>query len=247
MARAWSALIARTVPLKAHGGRLVGWFAAREASVLVALLLAAGAVWLFVEIAEDVLEGETRGTDEGLMLLLRTADDPADPLGPSWVEELARDITGLGSAGVLTLLTVAAAGFLILQRKRHLAFYLVAAVAGGTILGSLLKWGFDRPRPDLVPHGQVVYTSSFPSGHSMISAVAFLTLGALLASGQTNFGMRGYLMGLAVFLTLIVGVSRVYLGVHWPTDVLAGWTAGAGWALLCWALARQLRRRGAVE
>jgi undecaprenyl-diphosphatase len=135
----------------------------------------------------------------------------------------------------------------VLQRKRHLAFYLVAAVASGMVVGSLLKWGFDRPRPDLVPHGQIVYTSSFPSGHSMISAVAFLTLGALLASGQTNLRMHGYLMGLALFLTLIVGVSRVYLGVHWPTDVLAGWTAGAAWALLCWALARRLRRRGTVE
>jgi undecaprenyl-diphosphatase len=211
------------------------------------LLLAAGAVWLFVEVAEDVLAGETQSADQQLMLLLRTPGNPSDPLGPAWVEELARDITGLGGAGVLTLITVAAAGFLVLQRKRHLAFYLVAAVASGMVVGSLLKWGFDRPRPDLVPHGQIVYTSSFPSGHSMISAVAFLTLGALLASGQTNLRMHGYLMGLALFLTLIVGVSRVYLGVHWPTDVLAGWTAGAAWALLCWALARRLRRRGTVE
>jgi undecaprenyl-diphosphatase len=233
--------------MKALGNKLLHWIAAREASVLIALLLAAGGVWLFVEVAEDVVAGETREVDERLLLLLRTADDPADPLGPSWVEELARDVTALGSAGILALVTVAAAGFLVLQRMRHLALYLLAAVAGGTIVGSLLKWGFARPRPDLVAHGQVVYTSSFPSGHSMISAVAFLTLGALLASGQTNLGMRAYLMALAVFLTVIVGVSRVYLGVHWPTDVLAGWTAGAAWALLCWVVAKQLRRRGTVE
>jgi undecaprenyl-diphosphatase len=240
-------MIALLAPLKRHGDNALAWLTAREASVLIALLLAAGAVWLFVEVAEDVLAGETQSADQQLMLLLRTPGNPSDPLGPAWVEELARDITGLGGAGVLTLITVAAAGFLVLQRKRHLAFYLVAAVASGMVVGSLLKWGFDRPRPDLVPHGQIVYTSSFPSGHSMISAVAFLTLGALLASGQTNLRMHGYLMGLALFLTLIVGVSRVYLGVHWPTDVLAGWTAGAAWALLCWALARRLRRRGTVE
>jgi undecaprenyl-diphosphatase len=233
--------------MKALGDKLLHWIAAREASVLIALLLAAGAVWLFVEVADDVLAGETRALDEQLLLLLRTADDPGDPLGPSWVEELARDVTAMGSAGILALVTAAATGFLILQRKRPLALYLVAAVAGGTILSSLLKWGFARPRPDLVAHGQVVYTSSFPSGHSMVSAVAFLTLGALLASGQTNRGMHAYLIGLAVFLTVIVGLSRVYLGVHWPTDVLAGWTAGSAWALLCWALAKRLRIRGLVE
>lgn len=239
--------MALPAPLKIYGRKLLGWVAVREASVLVALLLAAGAIWLFVEVADDVLEGETRAVDERLMLMLRTPADTGDPLGPAWVEELARDVTAIGSAGILALITVAAAGFLVLQRKRPLALYLVAAVAGGTILSSLLKWGFARPRPDLVAHGQVVYTSSFPSGHSMISAVTFLTLGALLASGQTNRAMHAYLMGLAVFLTLIVGVSRVYLGVHWPTDVLAGWTAGAAWALVCWVLARRLHVGGTVE
>jgi undecaprenyl-diphosphatase len=227
--------------------RLHRFIAAREGSVLVALLLAAGAVWLFVELADEVVAGETRAVDERLLLLLRAAGDPSDPLGPSWVEELARDVTALGSAGILALITAAAAGFLVLQRKRPLALYLVGAIAGGTILSTLLKWGFARPRPDLVAHGQVLYTSSFPSGHSMVSAVAFLTLGALLASGQTNRGMHAYLIGLAVFLTLIVGVSRVYLGVHWPTDVLAGWTAGAAWALCCWVLARRLHVGGTVE
>jgi undecaprenyl-diphosphatase len=247
MTRLWTTMAQKCGPLRSYGDRVFGWVAAREASVLIALLIAASGIWLFAELADDVLEGDTRASDERLLLLLRTAEDPGDPLGPSWVEELARDVTGLGSAGVLALISVAAAGFLVLQRKRHLALYLLAAVAGGTVVGSLLKFVFSRPRPDLVPHGQVVYTSSFPSGHSMLSAVAFLTLGALLASGQTNLAMRGYLMGLALFLTVIVGVSRVYLGVHWPTDVLAGWAAGAAWALLCWALARRLRRRGTVE
>jgi undecaprenyl-diphosphatase len=240
-------MIAKLAPLKRYADNVLGWITNREARILVALLLAAGGIWLFIELADDVLEGDTRALDESLILALRSAGDASDPLGPSWVEELARDVTALGSAGILTFVTVAAAGFLVLQRKRHLAWYLIAAVASGTILGSVLKWAFDRPRPDLVAHGQAVYTSSFPSGHSMISAVAFLTLGALLASGQTNRGMRGYLIGLALFLTVIVGVSRVYLGVHWPTDVLAGWTAGAAWALFCWALARRLRRRGTVE
>jgi undecaprenyl-diphosphatase len=225
------------------GWRLLAWLGAHEAATLVALLFAAGGVWLFIELADDVFEGDTQAVDETLLLTLRTADDSTDPLGPTWVEELARDVTGLGGAGVLTILTLAAAGFLALQRKRWLALYLLAAVASGVIVSTMLKLGFDRPRPDLVPHGQIVYTSSFPSGHSMLSAVVFLTLGTLLASGQRNLRLRAYLIVLAVFLTAVVGVSRVYLGVHWPTDVLAGWTAGAAWALLCWAVAARLRRR----
>ena len=231
----------------AFASRVRAWVGAREAGTLAALLLAAGGVWLFLEIADEVLEGATTSVDEQLLLMLRATSDSSDPLGPPWVEDLARDITGVGGAGILTLLTAATAGFLALQRKRHLALYVLAAVASGALLSTLLKMGFDRPRPGLVPHGQIVYTSSFPSGHSMLSAIAFLTLGALLASSQTNFRLRAYLIGVAVFLTVLVGVSRVYLGVHWPTDVLAGWTAGAAWALLCWALAEKLRRRGAVE
>jgi undecaprenyl-diphosphatase len=223
--------------------RLLAWLGAHEAATLVALLFAAGGVWLFVELADDVLEGDTAAIDETLLLVLRAPDDTTDPLGPTWVEELARDVTGLGGAGVLTILTLAAAGFLALQRRRWLAAYLLAAVASGVVVSTVLKLGFDRPRPELVPHGQIVYTSSFPSGHSMLSAVVFLTLGALLASGQRNLRLRAYLIALAVFLTTMVGVSRVYLGVHWPTDVLAGWTAGAAWALLSWALAARLRRR----
>lgn len=226
---------------------VLAWIGAHEAGTLLALLLAAGAVWLFAELAGEVVEGDTRAADERVLLWLRTPGSPSDPLGPAWAEELARDVTGLGSAGILAIVTLASAGFLALQRKVHLALYVIAAVVSGTVVSTLLKWGFDRPRPDLAAHGQVVYTSSFPSGHSMLSAVAFLTLGALLASGQANLRMRAYLIALAAFLTLIIGASRVYLGVHWPSDVLAGWTAGAAWALLCWGLAARLRRRGAVE
>ncbi len=231
----------------AFASRLLAWLRAREVETLAALLLAAAGVWMFVEIADEVFEGETASVDEQLLLALRAPNDTSDPLGPPWVEDIARDVTGVGGAGILTLLTLASAGFLLIQRKSHLAAYLLAAVAGGTIVSTLLKLGFDRPRPELVPHGQIVYTSSFPSGHSMLSAVVYLTLGALLASGQTNLRVRAYVIGLAVFVTVLIGMSRVYLGVHWPTDVLAGWTAGAAWALLCWALAERLRRRGRVE
>ena len=214
---------------------------------IVVLLLVAVAVWIFLEVADDVLEGETRRFDEGVMLAFRSPTDANDPIGATWVEELARDVTGLGSVVVLALLTAASAGFLLLQRKRHLAVYLLLAVATGTIGSSLLKWGFGRPRPDLVAHGHVVYTSSFPSGHSMMSAVVFLTLGVLLATAQSKRVMQIYVLAIAVLVTLAVGTSRVYLGVHWPTDVLAGWAAGCGWALFCWVIADFLRDRGRIE
>ena len=214
---------------------------------IVVLLLVAVSVWIFLEVADDVLEGETRKFDEGVMLAFRSPADSGDPIGGTWVEELARDVTGLGSVVVLALLTLAAGGFLLLQRKRHLAVYLMLAVASGTMGSSLLKWCFARPRPDLVAHGHAVYTSSFPSGHSMMSAVVFLTLGVLLATAQSKRVMQIYILSIAVLVTIAVGISRVYLGVHWPTDVLAGWAAGSGWALLCWVISDFLRDRGQIE
>src|SRR5690606_37508773 len=136
----------------------------RERKLLVALLLLLSATWGFVELWDEVLEGETARADEVILLLFRSPHDRAEPLGPMWLEETARDVTGLGSIGVLTFVTFAAAGFLALQGKRHLAVYVLVAVGTGVVLSMLLKAGFDRPRPDLVPHAQVVYTSSFPSG-----------------------------------------------------------------------------------
>jgi undecaprenyl-diphosphatase len=131
--------------------------------------------------------------------------------------------------------------------KRQAAFFLLVAVGGGMLLSAGLKMGFERARPDLVPHHTRVYTASFPSGHAMLSAVVYLTLAALLARVQSERRVKTMIIVLAVLLTLLVGMSRVYLGVHWPTDVLAGWCGGAAWASLCWFVALQLQRRGRVE
>lgn len=212
-----------------------------------ALVLAAVAAAIFLAIAGAVVSGWSQGFDESVLVAFREAGDPGNPLGPAEVEEMARDVTGLGSTAVVGFAALAAIGLFLMQRKRHLAAYVALAVAGGALLSTLLKAGFDRPRPDLVVHGQAVFTSSFPSGHSMLSAVTFLTLGAVLAAAQSGRATRIYTLGLAAFVTVAVGVSRVYLGVHWPTDVLGGWAAGAAWALLCWVLERRLRARGRIE
>jgi undecaprenyl-diphosphatase len=218
-----------------------------EASALAAIGLIGASLWLFISIAGAVVEGETTAWDRRLLLALRSAADPATPWGPPWVQEMARDFTALGGVAVLTLMTLAVIGYLLLAGKRNAAIAVLAAVAGGLILSTLLKLGFHRPRPGLVPHGSLVYTASFPSGHSMMAAITYLTLGALLARVQATIAIKIYLLTVAVFLTVLVGVSRVYLGVHWPTDVAAGWAVGAAWALLCSLVVRRLQRQGKVE
>jgi undecaprenyl-diphosphatase len=218
-----------------------------EPRALVALLVVALSAWAFFGLADEVAEGETHEFDTRLLLALRSAADPSDPLGPGWVEEMMRDVTGLGGVGVLAGLTLAVAGFLWLQGKRGSIWLMLVAVGGGQAMSTLAKAGFDRPRPDLVPHGMQVYTASFPSGHSMMAAITYLTLATLVARVQPTRALKAYVMTLAVLVTVAVGVSRVYLGVHWPTDVLAGWAAGAAWALGCWLVAHWLARLGAVE
>ena len=220
---------------------------AAQVGLLILLALAAGGVWVFVAIAGEVSEGDTHALDEAILLSLRTPGDHADPIGPIWVEEAMRDLTGLGGIAVLTLITLAVAGYLAFRGAWGQIALLAVAVLGAILLSSLLKSGFDRPRPDLVPHGARVLTASFPSGHAMISTAVYLTLGAMLASVQASRRLRSYFIALAVVLALLIGASRVYLGVHWPSDVLAGWCAGASWAILVWLAARQLRRPREVD
>lgn len=218
---------------------------ARREIVPIACFLAIAFLLLcFAEITDEVTEGEgeVRWFDEGLLHALRTSN-PADPIGPHWFEETVVELTALGGFGVLALVTALAVGFLLLQKKWLDAAMLLVATLGGTAISEGLKVGFARPRPDLVAHAVDVTSMSFPSGHAMLSAVTYLTLGAMLARSQPQKRARAYILGVAVFLTLLIGASRIYLGVHWPTDVLAGWCLGAAWALLCWFLATLLTRR----
>lgn len=215
-----------------------------EWRILVALLLIMGGIWLTINLTDEVLEGETHALDEQLLLSLREAGDPSNPLGPPWFEEMMRDFTSLGGTGVLFLLVTAVTSYLfLLKRYKNLAI-LLTAVLGGLLLSYLLKDIFDRPRPDLIVDTSAINSASFPSGHSLLAAATYLTLGSLMAQIQTRFRLKAFIILLAIFVMVLVGFSRVYLGVHWPSDVLAGWTIGAVWALLCWVGARWLRRRG---
>jgi undecaprenyl-diphosphatase len=212
-----------------------GWL---EAEVLVGLALAAGLTLAFLLLAGAVTQG-TLPIDERIMLAMRTATDVSDPIGPKWLEEAVRDFTALGSTAVLTLLVLSVVVFLVLTERRRLALTVLVCTVTGTALSNTAKYFFARPRPDLVPHEVEVYTASFPSGHALMSAVVYLTLAVLISRTQRPVAVKAFIMGSAVFVTLLVGVSRVYLGVHWPSDVLAGWCLGALWATLCWLVTRR--------
>jgi undecaprenyl-diphosphatase len=216
--------------------------ARRELAPIAAMLGIALLLLAFAGIADEVGEGDTRAFDESVLLALRTSD-PADPIGPAWFERSVVDITSLGGFAVLALVTLLVCGYLLVQKKWGGGLMLLVATLGGAAISEGLKLGFNRPRPDLVAHVVETTSMSFPSGHAMLSAVTYLTLGALLARTQEKQRLRGYILGAAILVTLLIGVSRIYLGVHWPTDVLAGWRLGAAWAMLCWSIATWLTRR----
>lgn len=219
----------------------------RDFVLLSAAFLVVLAVWSFFELAEAVGEDVLVRLDERILLALREPGDLSNPIGPRWFEEAMRDLSALGSTVTIGLVSAAVAGHLLLSRNVHALGFVIVSVSGGMALSSILKHFFDRPRPELVPPLTYVASASFPSGHAMLAAVFYLTLGALLARLVLPLNERIYVLIIALLLTFLVGVSRVYLGVHYPTDVLAGWLAGLAWAMFCWLVMRVLQRRGQVE
>ena len=203
-----------------------------EIGALISLMAVSAAIWAFLALADEVGEGDSASIDTRLLLMLRDPGNPTDPIGPRGFEEAMRDMTALGGVTFLTLVTVIAFVGLMFYRKRRQAWVFLSVVALAELSADLLKGVFDRPRPDLVPHGSYVYSFSFPSGHSTMSAVVFLTLAGLLSSLEPKRRAKAFIFAVAVLLVIAVGFSRVYLGVHWPTDVLGGWTLGAAWALV---------------
>jgi undecaprenyl-diphosphatase len=216
----------------------------KPANATALVLTIAALLFVFGLIGQEVVEGKTLAFDREIMLGLRNSSDPSIPIGPTWLPEAARDVTGLGSMVVLVIITIAAVGYLFLAGKSALAWLMLIAVVGGTAISDLLKLAFGRVRPDVVAPVARVFTTSFPSAHATMSAITYLIIGAILARSQFSSTISLYFMSLAVFLTVLIGVSRIYLGVHYPTDVLAGWCIGAAWALGCWAVSARFRRVG---
>ncbi|MGR9404286.1 phosphatase PAP2 family protein (plasmid) [Rhizobium leguminosarum] len=212
---------------------------AYEPLTLIMVASIAGGLFLLQRLTSEVLEGETFRFDEAILLALRRPGELAVPIGPTWLTHAVDDITALGGITVLSLMTVLVTVHLLLDRRWPIAIFVFSSVLSGWLASTLLKILVARPRPDIVPHLVEVSDLSFPSGHAMVSAVTYLTLGALLARTQRYRSTRIFVMGTGVFLAVLIGLSRIYLGVHYPTDVFAGWCAGALWALGCWLISKR--------
>jgi undecaprenyl-diphosphatase len=223
------------------------FFIGKEPLVFVAALMVVLGILAFVFLLDEVREGGTVNFDNRVLRALRRADDPSKLVGPRWVESVVRDVTALGGVVVLFMVVGSVAGFLLLIRRYHMMWVVLVATIGATAINSTIKGLVDRPRPTSVPRLTDVSSESFPSGHSAMSAAVYLTLGGLLAQTVSRRRIKLYFLFIAMTLTFMVGFSRVCLGVHYPTDVLAGWAVGLVWALLCWLAARYLQRRGAIE
>ena len=204
-----------------------------------------GALGLALRLVDDIALGRSLRIDTTLILALRHPGRLDDPIGPPWLLQSAIDISALGGFTLQWLFGGCSVVFLVLVRRRAEGAWLAASIVGASLLNFLFKLSLNRPRPDLVPHLVQVTNASFPSGHAMISAAIYLTIAIMLAEAQTSRVVRLYLMGVAGITVLLIGCSRVYLGVHWPSDVLAGWCFGSVWALLAFAVNRSIRRRAA--
>lgn len=216
----------------------------KEGRLLLSGLVISASLFAFFSIANEVVQGETGAFDASVLTALRDPANPADPIGPHWVEQTAVDFTALGGFPILVLMTSLAVVFLLMIRRPGTAGLVALSIAGGTLANSLLKDSFGRPRPDLVPHGVEVMTASFPSAHAMMTAITYLTLAALIMRVLPERRLKIFVLSVATGIVVAVGVSRVYLGVHWPTDVLAGWSMGFAWATAWWFVAALLQRRG---
>lgn len=210
-----------------------------------AMLIAASAMLvaslILIKTIDEVVENETDWFDH------RIVEWIASVHAPGWVEEIMRDCTALGGIFVLSLVSLAVIIYLYARRQFHAVVLVLVAVIGALLLSVTLKGFFHRDRPTILEHKSFVMTSSFPSGHAMLSAAVWLTLGVMLARLENSPWLKAYFIGLALFISFAVGISRVWLGVHWPTDVIAGWTTGSIWAVLCYFLTRYLQHRGTVE
>lgn len=202
---------------------------------------------VFAVLAWSARREEPMPFERRWLMVLRGAEGGAEPRGPDWLGETVRDFTALGSYGVLITLVLAAMAFLLLARRHRQAIVLAVALGSGILVNHLLKLALSRPRPDVVEHLTNVYTASFPSGHALASMLVYLMLARMLVRERAEWSVHILAYGLAVLLAAVVGTSRIYLGVHWPTDVMAGWAFGLGWALLFWQLDARLQRSGAGQ
>lgn len=226
------------------------WFSRlerREISWLLMGLACCVLLLVFLKLSSEVMEGDTQAMDTKIVRALRQPDDPSRPIGPLWVTGVLEDLTALGGPTVTWLVILSLTGYLLLQTKYRTALFVFATVASGDLVNYAIKGVFSRTRPTVVPHLRDAFSTSFPSGHSMESAIVYLTLAAMLMRIVDGRVTKAYCLGLALLITFLVGASRVFLGVHYPTDVIGGWIIGLFWATLCWLAAQHYEIRAGLR
>ncbi|MEG1451426.1 phosphatase PAP2 family protein [Brevundimonas sp.] len=215
-----------------------------EIGTVAGLLAGSLGLALFASVANGVAGGDDQGFDWAVLRWTRPyADAPDRPIGPWWLHEAAVDITSLGGIAVLGIFALMAVGFLLIHGKKLSAFLMVLGLTGGVLLSEGLKAFFDRPRPPAAYQVVETLNASFPSGHALLATVFYLSVGVMLTRAFPRTRVKAYALGWAVVLVLLIGLTRIYLGAHWASDVAAGWGIGAFWAMLLWLFAYAMERR----
>jgi undecaprenyl-diphosphatase len=194
--------------------------------ILGGLAFAIALTYGFAKIAAKVVSGGTSGFDDASMKFMGSHQVP-------WISNLMVEVTMLGTGIVVAMMIAVTALFLWLYDYKNSATLLLVTTLGGMLLNNVLKLGFDRPRPQFFDWGTHAMTSSFPSGHAMSAAIVYPTVAYLAARLQKSHWARVLTMLSAAILVVLICLSRVYLGVHYPSDVIAGVVVGLAWSAFC--------------
>lgn len=214
-----------------------------EFAALLALLIAGLGVMTFVEVADDMTEADGQALDQQILAALRPyANDPDRPWGPWWLKEAAGDITSLGGISVLGLFALIVIVFLLSQRKWLSSLLLALGLAGGVGLSEGLKAVFERERPPASLRAVETLNASFPSGHALLATVFYLSVAVMLTRAFPRQRFKVFVLVIGMVLAMLVGLTRIYLGAHWASDVFAGWAVGAAWAMILWLVAYAVAR-----
>jgi undecaprenyl-diphosphatase len=228
--------------------RIIAKYAHNAYAVFGIFLVSGAAIaivftWIFSEIAEKVRRGSTQPFDEAVMRWIANHQYPQ-------LQAVMLEITSLGTGTVVAMIVFVAGMFLWLNKHKHSAILLIAATIGGLVLDNLLKIGFNRPRPQIFKWGTYAVSSSFPSGHAMSSIIVYGTVAYLAARLQRDVRSRILTMVMAGVIILAICASRMYLGVHYPSDIAAGLVIGLAWSGFCMAVleaAQLYAKRNAPE
>lgn len=221
--------------LRASAARADTLIGALGVFLVAGLILAALGTAIFVTLASHVRSGSTQAFDDSVIRWMGTHHSPR-------LDAVMLEVTALGTGTVVMMVVAVAALFLVLTQHKYSAILLLASTFGGIVLNGVLKLGFNRPRPSLFVPAVHTVSSSFPSGHAMSAAIVYSTVAYLAARLHRRKWARWLVMGAALILIALISFSRMYLGVHYPSDVIAGVAVGLAWAGFCMATLEAIQK-----